>query len=105
MPVSCLYRALKKILNSTKSIPGGPIVKNPPANAGDTGSIPGLGRSHVSNEARAQLLLRLTRLEPKLPKRSHRNETPVHRNSRAATALQPEKARAQQGRPSTATEE
>ena len=26
--------------------PGGPVVKNPPANAGDTGLIPGLGRSH-----------------------------------------------------------
>ena len=25
--------------------PGGSAVKNPPANAGDTGSIPGLGRS------------------------------------------------------------
>ena len=25
--------------------PGGAVVKNPPANAGDTGSIPGLGRS------------------------------------------------------------
>ena len=26
--------------------PGGSLVKNPPANAGDLGSIPGLGRSH-----------------------------------------------------------
>ena len=25
--------------------PGGPVVDNPPANAGDMGSIPGLGRS------------------------------------------------------------
>ena len=25
--------------------PGGPLVKNPPANVGDTGSIPGPGRS------------------------------------------------------------
>ena len=25
--------------------PGGSMVKNPPASAGDTGSIPGLGRS------------------------------------------------------------
>ena len=39
--------------------PGGPVVKNPPANAGDTGSIPGLGRSHMprSNWARAPQLL------------------------------------------------
>ena len=27
------------------SFPGGSVVKNTPANAGDTGSIPGLGRS------------------------------------------------------------
>ena len=26
--------------------PGGSLVKNPPTNAGDLGSIPGLGRSH-----------------------------------------------------------
>jgi len=33
--------------------PGGPAVKNLPAKAGDTGSISGLGRSHVlqGNEA------------------------------------------------------
>ena len=28
--------------------PGGPVVKNPPTNAGAMGSIPGLGRSHMS---------------------------------------------------------
>ena len=27
--------------------PGGAVVKNLPANAGDTGSIPGPGRSHM----------------------------------------------------------
>ena len=27
--------------------PGGAVVKNPPANAGDTGSSPGLERSHM----------------------------------------------------------
>ena len=27
--------------------PGGPVVKKLPANAGDMGLIPGLGRSHV----------------------------------------------------------
>ena len=27
--------------------PGGPVVKNLPANAGDTDSIPGPGRFHV----------------------------------------------------------
>ena len=40
---------------------GGPVVNNPPANAGDTGSIPGLGRSHMSwvKEAHAPQLLSL----------------------------------------------
>ena len=35
------------------------MVKNLPANAGDTGSSPGLGRSHMpqSNKARAPQLL------------------------------------------------
>ena len=28
-----------------RGLPGGSVVKNPPANAGDLGSIPGLGRS------------------------------------------------------------
>ena len=27
--------------------PGGAVVKNPPAHAGDTGSIPGLGKSRM----------------------------------------------------------
>ena len=27
--------------------PGGPVVKNLPANSEDMGSIPGLGRSHI----------------------------------------------------------
>ena len=30
-----------------RDFPGGAVVKNPPANAGDTGSIPGPGRSHM----------------------------------------------------------
>ena len=32
---------------SSRDFPGGAVVKNPPANAGDTGSSPGLGRSHM----------------------------------------------------------
>ena len=71
------------------------MVKNPPANAGDTGSSPGPGSSHMprSNEARAPQLLSLSSrahapqlqklafLEPLLRnRRSHRNEKPVHRN-------------------------
>ena len=30
-----------------KDFPGGPVVKNPPANAGVMDSVPGLGRSHA----------------------------------------------------------
>ena len=30
-----------------RDFPDGPVVKNLPAKAGDTGSIPGLGRFHV----------------------------------------------------------
>ena len=31
----------------SKDFPGGAVVKNPPVNAGDMGSSPGLGRSHM----------------------------------------------------------
>ena len=30
-----------------RGFPGGSVVKNPPDNAGDTGSNPGAGRSHM----------------------------------------------------------
>ena len=30
-----------------RGFPGGAVGKNPPANAGDTGSSPGPGRSHM----------------------------------------------------------
>ena len=30
-----------------RDFPGGEVVKNPPANSGDMGSSPGLGRSHM----------------------------------------------------------
>ena len=29
-----------------QDMPGDPVVKNPPVDVGDTGLIPGLGRSH-----------------------------------------------------------
>ena len=34
--------------NKLRDFPGGAVVKNPPVNAGDMGSIPGPGRSHMS---------------------------------------------------------
>ena len=36
------------VKTKTPGFPGGTVVENPPANAGDTGSSPGLGRSHMS---------------------------------------------------------
>ena len=39
------YTAVEK--NKAEGFPGGALVKNLPANAGDTGSSPGLGRSHM----------------------------------------------------------
>ena len=44
------FGVLKKNLQLKLMIlgfPGGAVVKNPPANAGDTGSSPGPGRSHM----------------------------------------------------------
>ena len=38
------YKQNKKL---REGFPGGAVVKNPPANAGDTGSSPGPGRSHM----------------------------------------------------------
>ena len=35
------------IKRQIRDFPGGAVVKNPPANAGDTGSIPGPRRSHM----------------------------------------------------------
>ena len=75
--------------------PGGTVVKNLPANAGDRGSSPGPGKSHMpqSNKACAPQLLSLRprahepqllsprTLEPMLHnKRSHCNEKPAHHN-------------------------
>ena len=37
----------QRIRNGVRGFPGGAVVENLPANAGDTGSSPGLGRSHM----------------------------------------------------------
>ena len=63
--------------------PGGSVVNNLPAKAGDTGSIPDLGRFHIlwGNLARLQQLLKLVYLKPVLhSKRSHCNEKPMDCN-------------------------
>ena len=36
-----------KLKTQYRDFPGGTVVKNPPANARDMGSIPGPGRSHM----------------------------------------------------------
>ena len=42
-----IFPALDPTKNALKGFPGGAVVENLPANAGDTGSSPGPGRSHM----------------------------------------------------------
>ena len=64
-----LYLKLKK---AGRDFPGGAVVKNPPANVGNTGSSPGPGRSHMpwSNYTHVPQLLSLCSIarEPQLLK-------------------------------------
>ena len=46
LPFTSDTRAVRRV-GSYLPTREGSVVKNPPANAGDTGSIPGLGRSHM----------------------------------------------------------
>ena len=74
--------------------PGGPVVKNPPANAGDTGLIPGWGRYHATGQLNpvSQLLSpcsgahELQLWKPTCStahnKRSYGNEKPKHHDYR-----------------------
>ena len=57
---------------------GGPVVKNLPANAGDTGSVPDPGRYHMpwGNEAHAPQLESSSSL-PRLEKSPCSNEDPA----------------------------
>ena len=49
--ISCYSCDRKKGIRTTQEdFPGGPMVKNPPANAGNKGLIPGQGRSHVPRD-------------------------------------------------------
>ena len=65
-----------------RDFPGGAVVKNLAANAGDMGSSPGWGRSHMpwSNKAHApQLLSLLSRArEPQLPNLHATTTEPTH---------------------------
>ena len=42
-----LLPALRKYTRNDQGFPGGSVVKNPPANAGETGLIPDWRRSHM----------------------------------------------------------
>ena len=66
MPLAATWMQLELIILSEikrerQGFPGGAVVENLPANAGDTGSGPGLGRSHMpqSGWAREPQLLSL----------------------------------------------
>ena len=62
--------------------PGGAVVENLPANAGDTGSSPGLGGSHMpwSNWAREPQLLSLHVWSLCSATRGRDSEGPAHRD-------------------------
>ena len=94
---------IKKSIN--RGFPGGAVVENLPANAGDTGSCPGLGRSHMPRSSYARepqlLSLRVWSLC------SATREAATVRGPRAAMKSGPhlpqlEKALAQKRRPNTA---
>ena len=44
---STILQLKKRLKKECWGFPGGAVVENLPANAGDTGSSPGLGRSHM----------------------------------------------------------
>ena len=88
-----------------RGFPGGVVVETLPANAGDTGSSPGLGRSHMprSNWAREPQLLSL-RVWSLC---SATREATMMKSLRTTTKSSPrspqlEKARLQQRRPNAA---
>ena len=99
----CTFGAIRKSFG--EGFPGGAVVNNLPANAEDTGSSPGLGRSHMprSNWAREPQLLSL-RVWSLC---SATREAVTVRGPRTAmksgpSSPQPEKALAQKRRPNTA---
>ncbi|KAJ8785411.1 hypothetical protein J1605_007008 [Eschrichtius robustus] len=65
-----------------RGFPGGAVVESLPANAGDTGSSPGLGRSHVlrSSWAHEPQLLSLRVWSLCSTRRGRDSERPVHRD-------------------------
>ena len=96
-----------------EGFPGGTVVENLPANAGDVGSSPGLGRSHMlrSNSAREPQLLSLRVWSLCSATRGCDSERPAHRDEEwplhhdeewPPLATTSEKALTQKRRPNTA---
>ena len=96
------------------------MVKNPPCNARDTGSTPGLGRFHMlwsswacgpqlkssCSGAHELQLLKSMRLEPVLHnRRSHHSEKPAHRNRRVVQLTATRESPVPQPRTNTAKNE
>ena len=70
-----------KVRDQQRDFPGGPVISNTSANAGDKGSILGTRGSQMthSNWANVPQTTATTHLEPMLHnKRSHHNEKPLH---------------------------
>ena len=100
-----IFRQPFSIKSLHRGFPGGTVVKNLPANARDTGSSPGLGRSHMlrSNWAREPQLTEPAHLEPVLRNnRGRDSERPAHHDEEWPPLATLEKAHAQKRRPNTA---
>ena len=102
---SITVTSLEHLKNLFKGFPGGAVVESLPAGAGDAGSSPGLGGSHMprSNWAREPQLLSLHVWSL----RSATREAAIVRGPRTAMKSGPrlpqlEKALAQKRRPNTA---
>ena len=77
----CFLRSKKE--KKASGFPGGPVVKNWPANGGDMGSIPDLETKipHTMGQlSSCAHLLKPLQLDPVLHKRSHSSEKPARHN-------------------------
>ena len=70
--------------NKKQGFPGDPVLKNPPANAGDMGSIPGLGRRHGATKP-----MSCSHWEPPTQSPCSATEKPPQREAGTATQSSP----------------
>ena len=74
---------IMKINNKLWNFPGGPVVKNPPSNAGDAGSIPGWGAKIPHATGQLSPCATTTQLTPQRERENPHATTrgkPAHRN-------------------------